>query len=258
MTKGRRWLRKARLNRLDLDALRPWSRGRFRSRSGRSASRTSATRCSRLDYKLRIVIVGGAEAWRVAPELAREHVAVVLDPLAALPMTYDEIGARRDNAARLAKAGVTIAFTVTGQGIYLSYDAGSALREGAGVAVANGLPYADALRALTLNPAQIWGVGKKYGTLEPGRDADLVIWDGDPLEPRAHRCRCSSVAAKFRCARGRPSCATGTGRPSCRPRARLTRNDRAPPPASSATSFDDARVARVPRAARDLRAGRRR
>jgi imidazolonepropionase-like amidohydrolase len=172
------------LNRLDLDALRPVVEGTvpLAIRAERESDIRNAVQLG-LDYKLRIVIVGGAEAWRVAPELAREHVAVVLDPLAALPMTYDEIGARRDNAARLAKAGVTIAFTVTGQGIYLSYDAGSALREGAGVAVANGLPYADALRGLTLNPAQIWGVGKKYGTLEPGRDADLVIWDGDPLEP---------------------------------------------------------------------------
>jgi imidazolonepropionase-like amidohydrolase len=135
------------------------------------------------DYKVRVIVLGGAEAWRVAPELARAQVPVILDPYADLPMSYDEIGARRDNAARLVSAGVTVAFTVSGQGIYLTYDAGSALREAAGIAVANGLGYVDALRALTVNPARIWGVDDRTGRLERGRDADLVIWDGDPLEP---------------------------------------------------------------------------
>jgi cytosine/adenosine deaminase-related metal-dependent hydrolase len=77
---------------------------------------------------------------------------------------------------------VTIAFSVSGNGIYLSYDAGEAIREGAGLAVANGLPYATALDAITRAPATIWGIGHA-GTLAPGSDADLVIWDGDPLEP---------------------------------------------------------------------------
>jgi imidazolonepropionase-like amidohydrolase len=135
------------------------------------------------DYDVPVVLFGAAEAWRAAPELARAGIPVVLDPYADLPMSYDEIGARRDNAARLASAGVTIAFTVSGAGIYLSYQAGPALREGAGIAVANGLPRAEALRALTVNPARIWGIADRYGTLEPGRDGDIVIWDGDPLEP---------------------------------------------------------------------------
>ena len=135
------------------------------------------------DYPVHVVVLGGAEAWRVAPELARARVPVILDAYAGLPMSYDEIGARRDNATRLVRAGVTIAFTVSGQGIYHTYQAGPVLREGAGIAVANGLPYIEALRALTTNPARIWGIDARYGTLESGRDADLVIWDGDPLEP---------------------------------------------------------------------------
>jgi imidazolonepropionase-like amidohydrolase len=135
------------------------------------------------DFPVHVVVLGGAEAWRAAPELARAKIPVILDPYADLPMSYDEIGARRDNAARLVSAGVTIAFTVSAQGIYHTYQAGPALREGAGIAVANGLPYIEALRALTANPARIWSVDTRYGTLESGRDADLVIWDGDPLEP---------------------------------------------------------------------------
>ena len=135
------------------------------------------------DFPVRVVVYGGAEAWRIAELLAAARIPVILDPLADLPMSYDELGARRDNAARLAAAGVAVAFSVSGQGIYRSYDAGPAIREGAGVAVANGLPYRAALEALTLGPARIWGIADRAGTLAPGMDADLVIWDGDPLEP---------------------------------------------------------------------------
>ena len=135
------------------------------------------------DDHIRVVIVGGVEAWRVATELAAAAIPVVLDPEANLPQDFDQLGARLDNAAILARAGVAVAFTVSGNTIYLSYDAGLALREGAGMAVANGLPYAAALRAVTVAPAQIWGATPLAGTLVPGAPADLVIWDGDPLEP---------------------------------------------------------------------------
>ena len=135
------------------------------------------------DFPVRVILYGGAEAWRVAAPLAAARIPVILDPLEDLPMSYDELGARRDNAARLAKAGVTIAFSVSGQEIYRSYDAGPAIREGAGVAVANGLPYRAALEAITVGPARIWGIEDHAGTLAAGKDADLVIWDGDPLEP---------------------------------------------------------------------------
>ncbi len=67
----------------------------------------------------------------------------------------------------------------------MSHDAGSAMREAAGLAVANGLPWEAALRAMTINPARIFGLSDHYGTLAAGMDADLVIWDGDPLEPGA-------------------------------------------------------------------------
>jgi imidazolonepropionase-like amidohydrolase len=135
------------------------------------------------DFHVRVVILGGAEAWTLGPALAAAHIPVVLDPEANLPQTFDKLGARLDNAALLARNGVAIAFTVSGNGIYLSYNAGLALREGAGLAVASGLPYQDALEAITEGPAEIWGVGDHYGRLAPGYDADVVIWDGDPLEP---------------------------------------------------------------------------
>ncbi len=134
------------------------------------------------DYGLRGVVLGGAEAWRAADLLAANKVPVILDPLDALPSSYDTIGSRRENAAILAQAGVTIAFSVSAQGIYLSYDVGPALREGAGIAVANGLPYAVALDAITAAPGRIWA-DTDAGTIAPGKAADLILWDGDPLEP---------------------------------------------------------------------------
>ncbi len=135
------------------------------------------------DYGLRLIVIGASEAWRCADLLAANKVAVVLDPEADIPWTFNDLGARPDNAALLAKAGVTIAFSVSGNTIQLSHNAGLAVREGAGLAVASGLSYVEALRALTVNPAHIFDIADHYGSMARGQDADLVVWDGDPLEP---------------------------------------------------------------------------
>lgn len=135
------------------------------------------------EYRLPLVILGGAEAWRCADLLAQNRVAVVIDPEADLPWNFDELGSRPDSAAILQRAGVTVAFNVSGNTIYLSHNAGVAVREAAGLAVANGMPRLAALEALTLNPARIFGIADHYGSMARGLDADLVIWDGDPFEP---------------------------------------------------------------------------
>ena len=83
--------------------------------------------------------------------------------------------------ALLDKAGVEIAFSVPG--IEFSHNAGTGVREAAGLAVAHGLPWAEALKALTVNAAAIWGIGGHYGALRPGMDGDVDIWNGDPLQP---------------------------------------------------------------------------
>lgn len=134
------------------------------------------------DYSLHVIIIGASEGWRVAGELAAAKIPVIIDPQANLPANFDELGARLDNAELLHRAGVTVATAVLSS-IHQSYNAGESLREGAGLAVANGLPYIDALRSITAVPAQIWGLGAHCGTLATGYDADLVVWDGDPLEP---------------------------------------------------------------------------
>jgi imidazolonepropionase-like amidohydrolase len=132
------------------------------------------------EFDLRVVIIGGAEAWRAADLLAARRVPVIVDPFLDLPESFDRIGARIDNAALLDRAGVTVAFYAPG--MHLSHDAGLAIRQGAGVAASTGMPREAALRAITLNPARIFGLDDHVGSLEPGRDADVVLWDGDPLE----------------------------------------------------------------------------
>jgi imidazolonepropionase-like amidohydrolase len=170
------------LTHLDADALQPVLARRtpLVIEAARESDLREAVRIAG-DFAINVIIVGGAEAWRVAPLLAARKIPVILDPFDDYPATFDETGARLDNAALLQHAGVTVAFTLPW--IHRSHNAGSALREAAGLAAANGLSRTDALRAITLNPARIWGLDGRVGTIAPGKDADLVLWDGDPLEP---------------------------------------------------------------------------
>ena len=173
------------LNHLDAEALAPVLDGRMPLAI--SAQRESDIRQAidlARDEHVRVIVIGGAEAWRVADLLAEAKIPVVLDPFANLPYSLDRIGARGDNAALLQKAGVVIAFGLTDDlsSVFTSHLAGEALREAAGLAVSNGLTWDQALMAVTVNPAAIWGVTDHYGTLAPGKDADLVIWHGDPLD----------------------------------------------------------------------------
>ena len=128
------------------------------------------------EQQLKLVIIGGAEAWEVAPQLAAAKVPVVLDVFENLPSSFEMLGATFENAARLNAAGVEIAFA------YAEHYNPRNARQLAGNAVAHGLPFDAALAAITRNPARIYGVGNTLGTLEAGKTADLVVWDGDPLE----------------------------------------------------------------------------
>ena len=125
----------------------------------------------------RPIIVGGADAWRVAEQLAEAKVPVVIDPLANLPASFDQLGARLDNAAILLKAGVDVAFTQFGDATHN----GRKIRQLAGNAWANGLTHEQALRAITATPARVFGAADR-GRIAAGQRADLVLWTGDPLE----------------------------------------------------------------------------
>ncbi|WP_445514075.1 amidohydrolase family protein [Stenotrophomonas sp. 3(2025)] len=128
--------------------------------------------------KVKIAVAGGAEAWQLAPELAAAKVPVFVDALGNLPATFDQIGATLENAARLQRAGVPVAFA---QRDDASHNARK-MRQLAGNAVANGLPWADGLAGLTRIPAEVLGVADQIGSIEPGKRADLVLWEGDPLD----------------------------------------------------------------------------
>ena len=128
--------------------------------------------------KVRIAIAGGAEAWRLAASLAKAEVPVFVDALANLPASFDQIGATLENAARLHAAGVAVSFSQDGDASHSARK----LRQLAGNAVAHGLPWDAALAGLTRIPAQAFSVGGRIGTIAVGQQADLVLWEGDPLD----------------------------------------------------------------------------
>ncbi len=101
-----------------------------------------------------------------------------VDVLSNLPASFDQIGATLENAARLQRSGVAVSFVQRGDA---SHNARK-MRQLAGNAVANGLPWADGLAGLTRVPAQAFGVADQIGSIEPGKRADLVLWEGDPLD----------------------------------------------------------------------------
>jgi hypothetical protein len=127
-------------------------------------------------YGFDLVISGGAEAWMVARELAAAKVPVLLNPLANLPANFDILGARLNNAAMLEAAGVVIAIS-SGE----SHNARKQ-RQMAGNAVSYGLPHAEGIAALTVNPANIFGVADRQGSIRKDMPANVVLWSGDPLE----------------------------------------------------------------------------
>jgi imidazolonepropionase-like amidohydrolase len=127
-------------------------------------------------YELVGVLAGVAEGWSVAEEIARANVPVLLDPTENLPRGFDALRSRADNALRLHRAGVRVAFAQNGASHFAPR-----LRFLAGCAVANGYPYEAALAAITRIPADIFGVIDS-GSIRPGALANLVIWTGDPFE----------------------------------------------------------------------------
>ncbi|NBC23607.1 MAG: amidohydrolase family protein [Gammaproteobacteria bacterium] len=128
------------------------------------------------DFQIPLILHGASEAWKVADAIAAAEVPVILDVLANLPQSYDQLGARLDNATLLHEAGARVIFTAEdSHNVRL-------LRQIAGNAVAEGMPWAAALTAVTRHPAEAFGLPAGTGTLADGAPADLVIWNGDPLE----------------------------------------------------------------------------
>ena len=130
------------------------------------------------EKKLNLILEGAEEGWIVAPQIAAAHVPVMVHAFEDLPSSFDRIGATLGNPARLSAAGVTLAIENPS-----FFNSARTPRIDAGRAVAHGLPPAVALASITLTPARIFGMEGRIGSLEVGKDADIVVWSGDPLEP---------------------------------------------------------------------------
>nr|BCX00913.1 MAG: amidohydrolase [Bacteroidota bacterium] len=163
-----------------LEALRPVVRGELPFIINVNAERDilAAIRWVK-ENQIKAIFAGVAEGWRVADSLAQAGIPCIVGPVLAMPTRpYDRYDRAYANAALLARAGVKIAI-----GTFDYYNARN-LAHHAGMAAAFGLSREEALKAITLYPAQIWGVADRMGSLEVGKDATLIVTDGDPLEIR--------------------------------------------------------------------------
>lgn len=135
---------------------------------------------------LKLVLLGVSEGWMVAPKIAAARIPVIAAALADLPAQFESIGATESNVGRLEKAGVQVGIA----SIDVSIEGGQRnLKQFAGnlVAIAkvpghSGLDWGAAFATITSGPAAAIGMDGEIGSLRPGRRADVVLWDGDPLE----------------------------------------------------------------------------
>lgn len=145
----------------------------------------------------RVVVLGGTQAWRIADELAKAKVTVLVHPSQNLPDSLDDLGVRLDNAALLSAAGVDVGIAVLGD----AHNPRNVTQE-AGLAISYGMDPDRALAAITSVPARAYGMDADYGTIAAGKVANLVVWDGDPFElsqrPSAVWIRGRSIAMRSR------------------------------------------------------------
>lgn len=126
-------------------------------------------------FGLNLVLTNAADAVVVAEQIAAANVPVILSATRNLPGSFDSLHAALDNAATLDKAGVKVILSIMGEA-HNTYQ----LRLNAGLAVANGMPYEQALAAVTANAAEVFDINA--GQIAVGKEADLVLWSADPFE----------------------------------------------------------------------------
>ena len=173
-------------SRLDLEAMFPVLDGTlpFVLAADRSSDIESAIALAR-EFNLRIVIAGGAEAWLVKDKLAAARVPVLTGGIQSIPFSFNALNVKAEGAGELRRAGVSVAMIGTSYGDEAGFNVRNVKYE-AGNAVASGMTWDDALRAVTLTPAEIFGVGDRLGSLTAGKDANVVVWSGDPFEFATH------------------------------------------------------------------------
>ena len=150
-----------------------------------SANRASDIRAAlgiAKQFGLKLVIEGGAEAWEAAKDLAAAHVPVMAGAMNNIPGSFSTLGHRQENLALLKAAGVQVIIVGDGGGLGEDNYNARNVRYEAGNAVAYGMTWDDALKAVTLVPAEVLGVSDRVGSLQIGKEADVVVWSGDPFE----------------------------------------------------------------------------
>ncbi len=167
------------LTRMDAQALMPAVKGEqlIVFQASRASDLNAIMDFKEQNPALRIAIVGADEGWRVARRLAALDIPVIVDAFSNLPASFSQLASTSENAKRLSDAGVTVAIVNLDNDSHLARLA----TQIAGNAVANGMSHDAAMRSLTTAPAEIFGM-TGLGTLAPGARADVVAWDGDPLE----------------------------------------------------------------------------
>jgi imidazolonepropionase-like amidohydrolase len=164
--------------RSDLEAMIPVVEGRLPLMiDADRASDLEAALALGKEFGLRLILASASEGWLVADKIAAAKVPVMVGASNNIPQSFATLGARQENAALLRRAGAKVVIN----GGADAFNARNVKYE-AGLAVSYGLPWDDALRAVTLTPAEVFGVADRVGSLQPGRDATLVVWDGDPFE----------------------------------------------------------------------------
>jgi len=160
----------------DLEALQPVLRGELPLLvvANRRSDIQTALRIAK-EFKLKLILAGAAEGWMIPGEIAAAGVPVLVEPMDNIP-SFDALGIRYENAPLLAKGGVKVALMET------ATENTRDLRQQAGNAVASGMTWDQALRAVTLTPAEIFGVADRYGSLDAGKVANVVVWTGDPFD----------------------------------------------------------------------------
>ena len=170
-------------SRLDLEAMIPVLEGRMPliMLVDRASDIENSLRIAS-EFNLRLIVAGGAEAWMVADKLAAARVPVMIGAMNNIPGSFNNLGSYQEAAGLLRRAGVDVILindsgVSDGQGFNVRN-----IKQEAGNAVAYGMTWDDALRAVTSVPARVFGLGDRYGTLEAGKVANVVVWSGDPFE----------------------------------------------------------------------------
>ena len=170
-------------SRLDLEAM-------IRVVEGKLPLLVSVDRASDIDaamrlareYNVKLMISSAAEGWMIADKLAAARIPVLTGAMNNIPAGFAALGQRQENAGLLRKAGVQVALIGNaGGGDEEAFNVRN-LKQEAGNAVSYGMTWDDALRAVTLAPAELFGAADRVGSLRPGLEGNVVVWSGDPFE----------------------------------------------------------------------------